>query len=262
MVWSASTDSFLLAFDHFVATRGMPEYVTSDRGGNFVAGEQELRELLTHWNQTYGRAFKWVFNPAYSPEQGGNYKRLIRSLKQAMYHTMETTKTILTDEELMTAFKHVERLINQRPLTIVSEDPRDPVALTPFDFLVGSRDTIISEAERPIPCTLEQRWHVLQNLTRKLWREFVSRYLRNLHKREKWTNKQTPFREQQVVLVLKPTTQKGHWPLAVIEKVHLGRRNQVRSVEIRTADGERITRGPSGIAPIAEVEADVGANDE
>ena len=170
MVWSSSTESFLMAFDRFAATRGTPEYLMSDRGGNFIAGEQELRDLMFKWNRTYRRPFKWVFNPAYSPEQGGNYERLIRSLKQALYHSLETAQTILMDEELMTAFKHVERLLNQRPLTVVSEDPRDPIALTPQDFLVGSRNTLCPEAERPIPCNLNQRWHVLQNLTRKLWR--------------------------------------------------------------------------------------------
>ena len=67
MVWSKKTDSFLQAFDRFTATRGFPTYITSDNGGNFVAGERQLRELVDHWTGDWERfgipGVQWRFIP-------------------------------------------------------------------------------------------------------------------------------------------------------------------------------------------------------
>ena len=42
----------------------------------------------------------------------------------------------LTDDELQTAVKEVEALMNSRPLTYEGADPRDKPVLTPSHFLV------------------------------------------------------------------------------------------------------------------------------
>ena len=177
MVWSKNTDSFLQAFDRFTATRGYPTFITSDNGGNFVAGERQLQQTLEHWFSDWDRlgkpAIRWVFIPPHSPSQGGNYERMIRSVKEAFYRVIPSQQTLLTDEELCTCFKHVERLVNSRPLTTVSVDPRDPVALTPADFLLGSKDIVVAGVNSPVRCNLRERWKFLQNLTIRLWNEFL-----------------------------------------------------------------------------------------
>ena len=177
-------------------------------------------------------------------------------MKEAFYNTIPSQQTLLTDEELLTCFKHIERLVNSRPLTIVSGDPRDPVALTPADFLVGSRNTIVAGITLEVRCNLKERWRMLQNLTGRLWNEFVTRYLCQLHAREKWPEKQNPIREGQVVVLLKPKCQKGHWPLGVVTKVFPSMDGQVRRLTARTSGNELLTRGPSGIAPLAQCEID------
>ena len=52
MSWSLDTESFLQAFTRFVKRRGVPEFVVSDNGGNFVAAEKELRHALASLDQT------------------------------------------------------------------------------------------------------------------------------------------------------------------------------------------------------------------
>ena len=177
MVWSKSTDSFLQAFDRFTATRGYPTFITSDNGGNFVAGERQLQQTLDHWFADWDRVgrpgIRWMFIPPHSPSQGGNYERMIRSVKEAFYKVIPSQQTLLTDEELGTCFKHVERLVNSPPLTTVSSDPQDPVALTPADFLVGARDMVIAGVNSPVRCNLWERWKFLQNHTIRLWTEFI-----------------------------------------------------------------------------------------
>ena len=259
MAWSKSADSFLQSFDRFTSTRGFPKYITSDNGGNFVAGERQLRQVLDHWFRHWDRFGKpsvvWRFIPPHSPSQGGNYERMIRSVKQAFYKIIPSQQTLLTDEELGTCFKHIERLVNSRPLTTVSADPRDPVALAPADFLIGSRDTVVAGVKDPVRCNLRERWKFLQNLTRRMWQEFMQEYITRLHPREKWPEKENPLKEVQIVVLLKPDCQKGHWPLGVITKTFAGTDGQVQmSVMVRNSRQELVKRGPSGIAPLANCE--------
>ena len=261
MVWSMDTDSFLLTFDRFTATRGYQEFITSNNGGNFVAGERELSSVVDHWHEVWnvsGRAgVSWKFIPPHSPSQGGNYERLIRSVKEAFHNTIPSQQTLLTDEELLTCFKHVERLQNLRPLTILSGDPRDPVALTPADFLLGSWDIVVTGVSTHLRCNLKERWKLLQNLTGRLWEEFIDRYLCHLHLREKWPEKQDLIKEGQVVVLLKPKCQKGHWPLRVVTKVFSGSDGQVRRLTVRNSQNELLTRGPSNITPLANCEIEI-----
>ena len=51
MSYSLDTDSFLNAFTRMTSRRGMPSYVVSDNGGNFVSGEKEIRELVSQFDQ-------------------------------------------------------------------------------------------------------------------------------------------------------------------------------------------------------------------
>ena len=179
LVYSADADSFLMAFDRFSAVRGIPTNIQTDNGGNFVAGGGgggELRQVLQNWKITIRKRraeISWIFNPPYSPHHGGNYELLICSVKEAFYHTIPTTTTIYTDEELSTIFKHIEAVLNQRPLTQISEDPRDMQALCPQDFLIGRVETSPFVTGIPIKSNLKTRWHLLHNLTLRLWDEFV-----------------------------------------------------------------------------------------
>ena len=46
MAYSLDTSSFINAFTWMTSWRGMPTYIISDNGTNFVGAERELRELV------------------------------------------------------------------------------------------------------------------------------------------------------------------------------------------------------------------------
>ena len=52
VVHSLDTDGFINALQRFVSLRVCPTTIFSDNGTNFRAGEKELRESLSEWNQT------------------------------------------------------------------------------------------------------------------------------------------------------------------------------------------------------------------
>ena len=75
-----SADSFIMAFQRFIARRGKPAKVWSDNGTNFTAGERELRAEFSEMNTRQVdktmlmEAVEWTFIPAHTPHMGESGK--------------------------------------------------------------------------------------------------------------------------------------------------------------------------------------------
>ena len=140
VVHSLDTDSFINALRRFIARRGQPLHMRSDNGGNFVKGEKELREAIREWNQLkiheflLAKGIKWTFNPPAGSHHGGVWERCIRSVRKVMAALVK--EQTLDDEGLLTLTCEVEAIVNGRPITKVSDDPRHPEALTPNHLLL------------------------------------------------------------------------------------------------------------------------------
>ncbi|XP_068704648.1 uncharacterized protein [Montipora foliosa] len=140
VVHSLDTDSIINALRRFIARRGQPLQMRSDNGGNFVIGERELREAVDEWNQTKIHSFllsnniKWIFNPPAASHHGGVWERCIRTTRKVMKALLKEQP--LNDEGLLTLLAEVESIINGRPITKVSDDPKDSDALTPNHLLL------------------------------------------------------------------------------------------------------------------------------
>lgn len=140
VVHSLDTNSFINALRRFIARRGPPLQMRSDNGGNFVKGEKELREAINKWNQgkihefLLAKSVKWIFNPPAGSHHGGVWERCIRMARKVMKALLK--EQTLDDEGLLTLMAEVEAIINGRPITKVSDDPRDPEALTPNHLLL------------------------------------------------------------------------------------------------------------------------------
>ena len=67
--------------------------------------------------------------------RGGVWERLVKSVKEVMMAIMRDR--VLTDPQLYTLLTEVEAILNNRPLTHVSEDSDDLQALTPNHILLG-----------------------------------------------------------------------------------------------------------------------------
>ena len=60
---------------------------------------------------------------------------MVKAAKKAIYAVLSSSE--VTDEELITVCTGAESLLNSRPLTYQSADPKDDVPLTPNHFLQG-----------------------------------------------------------------------------------------------------------------------------
>ena len=67
--------------------------------------------------------------PPQASHQGGVWERVIRSVRKILRALLGNQ--IVNDETLLTVMAEVEKILNDRPLTRLSEDPNDLEPLTP-----------------------------------------------------------------------------------------------------------------------------------
>ena len=130
-----STDDFLLALRRFINDRGTVEIIRSDNGTNFVGTNNEMKTCLKQLDQVKiknymcGKNIKRIFNPSASPWMGGVWESLVKSVKKTLKAIVKDR--IFTEDCLYTFLCEVEAVLNNRPLTAISDDITDLEPLMP-----------------------------------------------------------------------------------------------------------------------------------
>jgi hypothetical protein len=132
---------WLNAIDRFIARRGKPAKIFSDRSTTFVGGGKVFNRLSREFlNDDFfaGLAAELVRNftidfeviPAGTPHYGGSWERMIREAKRCLVRSASTINRLSYDA-LVTFLTRAEGILNQRPLAI-DDDGR---VLTPAHIL-------------------------------------------------------------------------------------------------------------------------------
>lgn len=138
----------------------------------------------------------------------------------------------------------VESLLNSRPLTHVSVDPKDLEAITPNHFLIGRNSSNIPPDvfdERDL--NSRKRWRQAQTLTDHFWRRWLREYVPALTeteivRRRKWrTRSQSDAQIGDAVLVVEDNLPRGRWNLGRVVKTFPGDDGLIRTVEVQTKQG-------------------------
>lgn len=239
---SLTTDSCILALRNFIARRGQPNEMFSDRGTNFIGANRELKEALQQVNQDRVMEYfvksdmKWTFNPPASPHFGGCWERLIQSVKKTLNQIQ--LPRLPTDETLRTTLMEVEMIINSRPLTHVPIDSEFATPLTPNHFLLGS-----SNGNKPPiafndhPVVLRNTWKMSQSYADEFWRRWVAEYLPTLTRRTRWFQPTKPIQMNDLVLVVDHNLPRNCWPKGRVVAIVQSKDGQVRRVTVQTANG-------------------------
>ena len=109
--------------------QGRPSLIVSDCETNFKGAVNELEietSKLDHskvGNKMAHQKIQWLFNPPSSPYMGVSWERMIQTVKEVMFAIIKDQ--ILTDFQMLTLFSEVENIVNNRPLTYLSEDHED-----------------------------------------------------------------------------------------------------------------------------------------
>ena len=240
MAESLETDAFINVLRRFIARRGQVKVIRSDNGTNFVGAEKEIKESIEAWNDEANdfcqiRGIEWKFNAPGASHHGGVWERMIRSARKILLSLTE--QQTLTDDRLSTLFAEAESIMNSRPLTKVSDDPRDLRCITPNDLLLFKNSTclppgLFDESDN----YARRRWRQVQYLANVFWKRWTKEYLPLLQARQKWLQPHRNVQKDDIVLVVDNSTPRGTWPLGRIDEVFPDSDGIVRNVQVITRD--------------------------
>ena len=236
---SLDVDSFINALKRFTARRGPVKLMRSDCGTNFVAGEKELKDSVEQWNKDKidlwckSKHIEWKFNPPSAPHHGGCWEREIRSLKKVLNALCSefSGKLKMTDELLLTFMCEVENILNNRPLTSLTDDPSDPEPLTPNHLLRLKSDDYLPDGVYDAKDIFHRRkWRQVQHMAENFWIRYRREYLPLLIHRQKWLFPRRNLQKGDFVLVVDQNLPRSLWCTGRVEDVRRDGNDMVRSV--------------------------------
>ena len=236
---SLDADSFINAMQRFTCRRGQVSEIRSDNGTNFVGGEREIREADQLWNSSKiqehlrQKEIIWRFNPPTASHMGGAWERQIRTIRKILSTLVKQQR--LNDESLSTLMCIVENVINNRPLTVVSDDPNDLEPLTPNHLLqlrAGPTGPPGVFVKQDVYC--RRRWIQVQYLADMFWKRWTKEYLPTLQRRGKWLQKKRNVQPGDIVLVVDDNLPRNHWLLGRVLSPLPSGDGLVRTVQVKT----------------------------
>ncbi|XP_071648472.1 uncharacterized protein [Temnothorax longispinosus] len=244
LVTELTTESFLAALRRFFARRGICSKIVSDNDTNFVGAARELAEVYEFFrkdtekiaNHLARQKIEWSFILPRSPHFGGLWEATVKATKRHL-HTV-TKGLVWTFEEYSMLLVEIEPILNSRPLTPLSNDPNDLLALTPSHFLTG--DSLLFPPEYSyleIPDNkLSQPQHA-QKLRQHFWKRWQEEYLHELQKRHKWRTRSKDIEVGTLVILKEDNVPPLQWVLGRVKDVHPGKDDVVRVATVKTPTG-------------------------
>lgn len=254
LVSELSTEAFILALRRFMSRRGKPHEIFCDNGTNFVGANREIAKLVQNCSKSVSdlanEGIKFKFSPVYSPHFGGLYEAAVKSAKFHMKRVIGNTN--FTFEELTTLFCQIEAILNSRPLTPMSSDPKDLCPLTPGHFLVGRPLTSLPapDLQDSNPNRLH-RYARIEQARQHFWQRWSREYICELQQRKKWQTKHPDIKPDQLVLIKDERCPPMKWPLGRVTAVYPGSDGACRVADIQTTQGI-LRRSINRICPLLE----------
>ena len=191
VVNSLDTSSCVMGIKRFIARRGTPQVLWAENETNFTGAEKELSACFKALNQRTiasklsQKGIKWQFKPPSSPHHGASWKRMVRSVKRTFYAVIGNRR--LTDKLLQTTFCPVKMTHNNRPLASVSNDPLEMNAITPNNFLLGFRPSMLRSLVENEDFDHRKRYVRAQSYADSIWKRWLDEYVPALSHRSKWS---------------------------------------------------------------------------
>ncbi|GBP48674.1 hypothetical protein EVAR_103039_1 [Eumeta japonica] len=175
------TDFFLSAFKRFLSRRGPVGVLYSDCGTNFVGAKSYLDNLykllsLEEYNNRFAnelrdKRIEWKLNPPSAPHFGGMCGSNVRYIKIHLLRVVGSQ--LLTYEEMIVVLVQIEAILKSRPLSAMSCDPSEPLALTPAHFLTLTPLTFLPARDFSHQnINLLQRKRIIDHFVQSLWRRW------------------------------------------------------------------------------------------
>ncbi|XP_068246539.1 uncharacterized protein [Palaemon carinicauda] len=186
--------------------RGHPKVIRCYNGTNFHGAERELKTALDEMEEKKIEKYlshhhiEWKFNPP--------------AVRKVLSALLKEFGERLNDESLRTLLCEVERIVNSRPLTTVSDSVDNLEPLTPNHLLIPKSYVI------PHPglfqkddIYMRRRWRCVQYLTNLFWSRFR--------------------KVGDVVLIKSDIEPRNHWPMGRAIEVYPDDKGTILSAKIK-----------------------------
>ena len=254
VVGDLSTASCMAAFTSIYRQKGSTSPHVLGQWYQFVGSRNEIDALQSALAKTRGSeslpnkfaatGMDWVHIPPRAPHFGGLWEAAVKSSKLHIKKVFGSS--VVTFEELSTLFCQIEAIMNSRPLAPMSANDTDYTALTPAMLLTGKRHEHLPIDAENVPTTPplitdypQKRWKFMTLLTKQWWSRWVTEYLPTLQTRSKWRSENPgTWAIGDLVLVAEDNLTPMHWPLARITALYTGNDGHIRTVKVKSPQGE------------------------
>ena len=247
-----SMDTVLQTLRRFIALRGSPRYIFSDKGSQLKAAAKELKLWATE------NKIIWDFAPAEGQHQNGVTESLVKSIKRSLLHVVGNN--IMTFSELQTVLYEVSTIINARPIGIVSgSDPTQPRSITPNHLLLGRSTHEVVDGDFDYDKNVNKRHAFLKSLVDQWWQKWYDAVLPSLVPAYKWHQRQRCVQPGDVCLIRYSNERKATYRLGRVIDVKKSSDGLVRSVKLvyrneNETSFREVDRPIHGIAVIVPIE--------
>ena len=241
------TESFLLRHEEFVARRGAPLTIVSDRGTQLVSASKILantnsseKSPLSKWDWSRitreNCASTWQFVPVGSPHFNGLPEATIKVLKKSLGQAL-SPGVVLTYPELVTLLAKISYTVNGRPLGLARVSPTSQqedymIPITPNMLLLGRS----SDVSPPMDYNGEDRFcarlRYIAQLEEEWWRLWIRQVLPTLLSYRKWKTVRENLKVGEVVMIRYPGQFKDDYCLGKIVNIHPDGDGLVRKVTV------------------------------
>ena len=254
IVETISAPSLLNAIIRFRSRFPGVRKLWSDAGTNFVGAEKLLEKALITAKERGEQnplPIEWQRVPPHAPHRAGVWERLVKSAKRILAALLGKQDVSL--DVFRTVLHQAEYILNHRPITQVSSDPRDMEALTPAHFIhPGIQPNLPNQCE-PLGHIGVEDMRFAHNraiaLIGGFWKRWLSDYLSQLKGRKKWQQMEKELQVGQLTLLMDDTKARKDWKLARVEATS-GSDGLVRTVQVRTANGKLFERAVTQVIPL------------
>ena len=201
-----------------------------------LSNSDESIDVGSIQNHLEKRGIQWIFNPGYSSHFGGNFERKIKSIRSCFQGCIaHLGQRMLTYDEFCTLMQEACSIVNNTPMTEVSNHPDDPMPITPSMLLNLKDSSQMSDIDefdhKDLLAYGTKRWRRVQFLAQVFWRRWSAEYVLSLNRRHKWKVRKSCISVGDVVLV-KDKTKRNCWPVGRVSNVRKSCDGLVRSVTI------------------------------
>ena len=166
---------------------------------------------------------------------GGVWERQVRTVRKVMNSILR--EQVLDVERLITVFTEAEPIVNSRPITLVSDNPKDREALTPNHLLLLKDSSVVLPGNFGKEDFYRKGWRHVQVLVEQFGGRWVVEYLTTLLQRSKWTETQRSLRIGDLELIVDNSLPRRMWPFARVTGVGVGRDGLLRFASVDTSSG-------------------------